>query len=214
MTTYAKGTRLGDVPEFDRSQHVEFYCPAHPHTVWISKDPERSRWFTASDSPTPHEFCWHDQKCRFPLGDYLINAQGEDVVAGVRTPQPVIELKTAMPAAYKELDRIRTNLEKHFKDMQDFEFTIEDGVVYMLQTRNGKRTAMAALKFSVDMYKEKLIDWQTAIMRNPADQLELRGLAREARGSGRTEQNQAVRGERFDDVRLDGAGHPRVGAFS
>ena len=77
-----------------------------------------------------------------------------------------------MPKAYAELERIRQTLEKHFKDVQDFEFTIEDGVVYMLQTRNGKRTAMAALKFSVDMFKEKLIDWKTAVMRNPADQLE------------------------------------------
>ena len=77
-----------------------------------------------------------------------------------------------MPKAYHELERIRQTLEKHFKDVQDFEFTIEDGVVYMLQTRNGKRTAMAALKFSIDMHKEKLIDWKTAVMRNPADQLE------------------------------------------
>src|SRR6187401_1979104 len=105
-------------------------------------------------------------------GEFLINAQGEDVVAGVRTPEPVSELKKQMPKAYAELERIRQNLEKHFKDVQDFEFTIEDGVVYMLQTRNGKRTAMAALKFSVDMYKEGLIDWKTAVMRNPADQLE------------------------------------------
>jgi len=105
-------------------------------------------------------------------GEFLINAQGEDVVAGVRTPEPVAELKKQMPKAYAELERIRTTLEKHFKDVQDFEFTIEDGVVYMLQTRNGKRTAMAALKFSMDMYKEKLIDWKTAVMRNPADQLE------------------------------------------
>ena len=105
-------------------------------------------------------------------GEFLINAQGEDVVAGVRTPEPVAELKKQMPAAYHELERIRQTLEKHFKDVQDFEFTIEDGVVYMLQTRNGKRTAMAALKFSMDMFKEKLIDWKTAVMRNPADQLE------------------------------------------
>ncbi len=105
-------------------------------------------------------------------GEFLINAQGEDVVAGVRTPEPVAELKKQMPKAYAELERIRQTLEKHFKDVQDFEFTIEDGVVYMLQTRNGKRTAMAALKFSIDMYKEKLIDWKTAVMRNPADQLE------------------------------------------
>jgi pyruvate,orthophosphate dikinase len=105
-------------------------------------------------------------------GEFLINAQGEDVVAGVRTPEPVAELKKQMPKAYKELERIRQTLERHFKDVQDFEFTIEDGVVYMLQTRNGKRTAMAALKFSMDMQKEKLIDWKTAVMRNPADQLE------------------------------------------
>src|SRR3954454_9213073 len=99
-------------------------------------------------------------------------ANGEDVVAGVRTPEPVADLKKAMPKAYAELERIRQTLEQRFKDVQDFEFTIEDGVVYMLQTRNGKRTAMAALKFSMDMYKEKLIDWKTAVMRNPADQLE------------------------------------------
>jgi pyruvate, orthophosphate dikinase len=105
-------------------------------------------------------------------GEFLINAQGEDVVAGVRTPEPVSELKNHLPKAYHELERIRQTLEKHFKDVQDFEFTIEDGVVYMLQTRNGKRTAMAALKFSVDMFKEKLIDWKTAVMRNPADQFE------------------------------------------
>ncbi|QYM80676.1 pyruvate, phosphate dikinase [Horticoccus luteus] len=105
-------------------------------------------------------------------GEFLINAQGEDVVAGVRTPEPVSELKKHLPDAYHELERIRGVLEKHFKDVQDFEFTIEDHKLYMLQTRNGKRTAMAALKFSTDMVKEKLIDWQTAIMRNPADQLE------------------------------------------
>ncbi len=105
-------------------------------------------------------------------GEFLINAQGEDVVAGVRTPEPVVELKSHMPKAYAELERIRQTLEKHFKDVQDFEFTIEDEVVYMLQTRNGKRTAMAALKFSMDMFKEKLIDWRTAVLRNPADQLD------------------------------------------
>ena len=105
-------------------------------------------------------------------GEFLINAQGEDVVAGVRTPEPVFELKKQLPKAYQELERIRQRLERHFKDMQDFEFTIEDGVVYMLQTRNGKRTAMAALKISIDMQKERLIDWKTAVMRNPADQFE------------------------------------------
>jgi pyruvate, orthophosphate dikinase len=105
-------------------------------------------------------------------GEFLINAQGEDVVAGVRTPEPVAQLDKEMPAAYKELDNIRNTLEKHFKDVQDFEFTIQDGKVFMLQTRNGKRTAMAALKFSMDMVQEKLIDWKTAIRRNPADQLD------------------------------------------
>jgi pyruvate, orthophosphate dikinase len=105
-------------------------------------------------------------------GEFLINAQGEDVVAGVRTPEPVAELRKHLPRSYTELERIRQTLEKHFKDVQDFEFTIEDDVVYMLQTRNGKRTAMAALKFSIDMQKEKLIDWKTAILRNPADQLD------------------------------------------
>ncbi|HSH39085.1 MAG TPA: pyruvate, phosphate dikinase, partial [Chthoniobacterales bacterium] len=105
-------------------------------------------------------------------GEFLINAQGEDVVAGVRTPQPVLELKKLMPEAYAELLKVRERLEKHFKDVQDVEFTIQDRKLFMLQTRNGKRTAAAALKFSMDMYKEKLIDWKTAVMRNPADQLD------------------------------------------
>src|SRR5438552_4364299 len=105
-------------------------------------------------------------------GEFLINAQGEDVVAGVRTPEPVLELKKLMPKCYAELLKVRATLEKHFKDVQDVEFTIQDGKLFMLQTRNGKRTAMAALKFSMDMVKEKLIDWKTAVMRNPADQLD------------------------------------------
>ena len=105
-------------------------------------------------------------------GEFLMNAQGEDVVAGVRTPDPVLKLKDVMVSAYKDLDTIRHTLEKHFKDVQDFEFTIQDRKVFMLQTRNGKRTAMAALKFSIDMVKEKLIDAETAVMRNPADQLD------------------------------------------
>jgi len=105
-------------------------------------------------------------------GEFLINAQGEDVVAGVRTPEPVSKLKAAMPKAYAELLKVRKTLEKHFKDVQDVEFTIQDGTLYMLQTRNGKRTAAAALKFAADMVKERLIDWKTAVQRNPADQLE------------------------------------------
>jgi len=105
-------------------------------------------------------------------GEFLINAQGEDVVAGVRTPEPVLKLRDQMPGSYAELLKVRAILEGHFRDVQDIEFTIQEGKLYMLQTRNGKRTAMAALKFSIDMVKEKLIDWQTAILRNPADQLE------------------------------------------
>ncbi len=105
-------------------------------------------------------------------GEFLINAQGEDVVAGVRTPEPVIKLKDQMPKSYAELLNVRKTLEKHFKDVQDVEFTIQEGKLFMLQTRNGKRTAMAALKFAMDMYKEKLIDAETAVLRNPADQLD------------------------------------------
>ncbi len=105
-------------------------------------------------------------------GEFLINAQGEDVVAGVRTPEPVSKLKAQMPKSYAELMEVRKTLEKHFKDVQDIEFTVQEGKLFMLQTRNGKRTAMAALKFAADMVKEKLIDWETAILRNPADQLE------------------------------------------
>ena len=105
-------------------------------------------------------------------GEFLINAQGEDVVAGVRTPEPVAQLKQRLPEAFAQLLKVRQILEKHFRDVQDIEFTIQDGKLFMLQTRNGKRTAAAALKFSIDMVREKLIDWQTAILRNPADQLD------------------------------------------
>jgi pyruvate,orthophosphate dikinase len=105
-------------------------------------------------------------------GEFLINAQGEDVVAGVRTPEPVLKLKDEMPKSYAELMAVRKTLEKHFKDVQDIEFTVQSGKLFMLQTRNGKRTAAAALKFAADMVKEKLIDAETAVMRNPADQLD------------------------------------------
>jgi pyruvate,orthophosphate dikinase len=105
-------------------------------------------------------------------GEFLMNAQGEDVVAGVRTPNPVVELKGVMPKAYGVLEKIRKTLEKHFKDMQDFEFTIEEGRVFMLQTRNGKRTGVAAVRIACEMVREKLIDWKTAVNRVPADQLD------------------------------------------
>ncbi|WP_264503726.1 pyruvate, phosphate dikinase [Luteolibacter flavescens] len=105
-------------------------------------------------------------------GEFLVNAQGEDVVAGVRTPDPVALMKKAMPKPFAELMKVRSILEKHFKDVQDVEFTVQEGKLFMLQTRNGKRTAAAALKFSMDMVKEGLIDWKTAVLRNPADQLD------------------------------------------
>src|SRR5438034_2687723 len=105
-------------------------------------------------------------------GEFLINAQGEDVVAGVRTPEPVAALKNHLPKAFAELEKVRATLERHFRDVQDFEFTIQDGEVFMLQTRNGKRTGFAAVRFAVEMEKEKLIDWKTAIGRVPADQLD------------------------------------------
>jgi pyruvate,orthophosphate dikinase len=105
-------------------------------------------------------------------GEFLMNAQGEDVVAGVRTPDPVARLSEKQAQSLKELERIRKVLESHFKDMQDFEFTIQDGKVYMLQTRNGKRTGVAAVRIAVEMVKEGLINWQTAVTRVPADQLD------------------------------------------
>jgi pyruvate,orthophosphate dikinase len=105
-------------------------------------------------------------------GEFLINAQGEDVVAGVRTPEPVAQLKNHMPQAFAELEIVRQTLESHFKDVQDFEFTIQDGKLFMLQTRNGKRTGLAAVRFAIEMEKEKLIDWKTAIRRVPANQLD------------------------------------------
>ena len=104
-------------------------------------------------------------------GEYLINAQGEDVVAGVRTPKPIAQLAQDMPKAHAELEKIRKNLETHFKDMQDFEFTIEDRKVFMLQTRNGKRTGLAAVRIACEMVTEKLIKPEDAITRIPADSL-------------------------------------------
>ncbi|MGD0745788.1 MAG: pyruvate, phosphate dikinase [Verrucomicrobiota bacterium] len=105
-------------------------------------------------------------------GEFLINAQGEDVVAGIRTPEPVAQLKNHLPQAFAELEQVRKTLESHFKDVQDFEFTIDDSKLFMLQTRNGKRTGLAAVRFAIEMEKEKLIDWKTAIRRVPADQLD------------------------------------------
>ncbi|HBF34335.1 TPA: pyruvate, phosphate dikinase, partial [Candidatus Sumerlaeota bacterium] len=120
------------------------------------------------------------------FGEWLVNAQGEDVVAGIRTPNPVnkqtkteeqkaagvLSLEEAMPDTYKQLIGIRNNLEKHYHDMQDIEFTIQEGILYMLQTRSGKRTGTAALNMAMDMLKEKLIDAEEAVMRLKPTQLD------------------------------------------
>ena len=105
-------------------------------------------------------------------GEFLLNAQGEDVVAGIRTPEPISDLEKVMPEAYQQLVDITTNLEKHYKDMQDFEFTIQEKKLYMLQTRNGKRTGPAAVRIAVDMVEEGMITKQEAIMRVAPSQLD------------------------------------------
>jgi len=103
-------------------------------------------------------------------GDYLTNAQGEDVVAGIRTPVHLMELAKIMPKAYAQLEKARVKLEQHYKDMQDMEFTVEDGVLYMLQTRTGKRTPAAAFRIAMDMANEKLITKEEAVLRiQPVD---------------------------------------------
>ncbi|MBP5321755.1 MAG: pyruvate, phosphate dikinase [Kiritimatiellae bacterium] len=142
--------------------------------------------FTRDPSTGEHKYFY---------GEYLINAQGEDVVAGIRTPQQITlkgsrewakarkiseserkakypALEESMPDVFKQLDAIRVKLEKHYHDMQDLEFTIEDGRLFMLQTRNGKRTAAAAVRIAMDLVKEKLIDEKTAVMRVVPNQLD------------------------------------------
>ncbi len=106
------------------------------------------------------------------FGEYLINAQGEDVVAGVRTPSPIDKLAQDMPEVYQQFVTIANNLEKHYRDMQDMEFTIENGKLYMLQTRNGKRTAAAALKIAVDLVDEGMITEDEAVLRVDPKQLD------------------------------------------
>ena len=106
------------------------------------------------------------------FGEYLINAQGEDVVAGIRTPSPISKLAEEMPEVYKQFVDIASRLEKHYRDMQDMEFTIENGKLYMLQTRNGKRTAAAALKIAVDLVDEGMISEKEAVLRVEPKQLD------------------------------------------
>jgi len=105
-------------------------------------------------------------------GDYLVNAQGEDVVAGIRTPMPLREMQKTMPRVYAQLEKVRVKLEKHYRDMQDMEFTVEDGTLYMLQTRTGKRTPAAAFRIAVDMANEKLITKDEAILRIKPEDIE------------------------------------------
>jgi pyruvate,orthophosphate dikinase len=105
-------------------------------------------------------------------GEYLMNAQGEDVVAGIRTPHPIINLKKESPKIYNQLMKIQAKLERHYKDMQDLEFTIEEGKLYLLQTRVGKRTAAASVKIAVDMVNEKLINQKEAVLRIDPEQLD------------------------------------------
>jgi len=105
------------------------------------------------------------------FGEYLMNAQGEDVVSGVRTPNPISDLQKAMPKVYDQLKDITRRMEKHYRDMQDFEFTIQDGKLYMLQTRNGKRTGLAAVRVAIDMVREGLITQEEAIYRVEPNQL-------------------------------------------
>ncbi len=105
-------------------------------------------------------------------GEFLINAQGEDVVAGIRTPQDISQLEKVMPPVYKQLHEITSNLEKHYRDVQDFEFTVQDGKLYMLQTRNGKRTGPAAVRIAVDMVNEGLISKEEAVLRVDPQQLD------------------------------------------
>jgi pyruvate,orthophosphate dikinase len=106
------------------------------------------------------------------FGDFLLNAQGEDVVAGIRTPMQLSELKTRMPKVYKQLEKVRQTLEKHYRDMQDMEFTVENGKLYMLQTRTGKRSPGAAFQMAVDMANEKLISREEALERVKSEDIE------------------------------------------
>ncbi len=117
--------------------------------------------FTRNPSTGENEF----------YGEFLLNAQGEDVVAGIRTPQPITALKEIMPEVYEQLVSFKDKLEKHYRDMQDIEFTIQEGRLFFLQTRTGKRTAVAAIKIAVDMVNEGLIDEKEAVLRVEADKI-------------------------------------------
>src|SRR3989338_6845436 len=118
--------------------------------------------FTRNPSTCEREF----------YGEFMLNAQGEDVVAGIRTPVPIEQLKSILPEVYRQLRKLTERLERHYKDMQDFEFTIQEGKLYMLQTRNGKRTGKAAIKVAVDMVEEGLLTKREALLRVEPSQLD------------------------------------------
>ncbi|MCX7870100.1 MAG: pyruvate, phosphate dikinase [bacterium] len=124
-----------------------------------------------SRNPSTGEVEFIDGK-RILYGEYLINAQGEDVVAGIRTPEPIVNMLKQWPEIYDQLLKIAEKLEKHYKDMQDMEFTIEDGKLYMLQTRNGKRTPAASVKIAISFYKEGLITKEEALLRVSTEEIE------------------------------------------
>ena len=146
-------------------------------------------------------------------GEFLMNAQGEDVVSGVRTPVPILELQKIMPAVYDQLRDITTRLEKHYRDMQDFEFTIQEGKLYMLQTRNGKRTGLAAVRVAIQMVDEGLITKEEAIFRvDPNQVVGFPGCRASMRKSAKVEvlakglAGVARRGRRTDRLYCRGSG--------
>jgi len=143
--------RINNIPNFGTAVNIQAM-------VFGNKGSNSATGVAFSRDPSTGE------KTRF--GEYLTNAQGEDVVAGIRTPKKIMEMKKEFPEIYEELMETMDNLENHYRDMQDIEFTIENGILFILQTRNGKRTPSAGVKIAVDMYHEGLISKEEAIMRN------------------------------------------------
>ncbi len=143
--------RINNIPNFGTAVNIQAM-------VFGNKGSNSATGVAFSRDPSTGE------KMRF--GEYLTNAQGEDVVAGIRTPKKIVEMKEEFPEIYEELMETMENLENHYRDMQDIEFTIENGILFILQTRNGKRTPSAGVKIAVDMYHEGLISKEEAIMRN------------------------------------------------
>jgi len=150
--------KLHDIPD-DTGTAVNIQVMVFGNTGWNSGT---GVGFTRNPATGEHK----------PYGEYLLNAQGEDVVAGIRTPKPIANLKKDLPKAYEELMRVYKLLDKHYRDMQDLEFTIENGKLFVLQTRTGKRTAQAAVKIAVDLVKEGVLKKDEAMMRIDPNQLD------------------------------------------